>query len=37
MNKTLRNCGGVLVLLALLTTGCSFASDDDMTGGNLRG
>ena len=37
MNKTLRNCGGVLVLLALLTTGCSFASDDDVTGGNLRG
>ena len=37
MNKTLRNCGGVLVLLAQLTTGCSFASDDDMTGGNLRG
>lgn len=37
MNKALRNCGGVLVLLTLLTAGFSFASDDDVTGGNLRG
>ncbi|AMO82044.1 DUF3304 domain-containing protein [Obesumbacterium proteus] len=38
MNKTLRNCGGVLMLLALLTTGFTAAARDGASSGaNLTG
>ncbi|TBM17961.1 hypothetical protein, partial [Hafnia alvei] len=38
MNKTLRNCGGVLMLLALLTTEFTVAARDGASSGaNLTG